>query len=225
MPKLKPETLEARRAHILDAAEICFARAGFHGSTMQDICKEAGVSPGALYVHFSSKEALIAGIVERDRAKLADELAELANAPGLIEAMARLGERYTIDEPRHKRILCIEIGAESTRNEQVREVFSSVDRLALSSLETLSERARDAGRITPDHDPATLAQLVCIIGDGMFWRRATDPDFDAKAVMPAITALLETLLNETSSTGDPSIESGGSPGPVASQPEKLGETA
>jgi TetR/AcrR family transcriptional regulator, repressor for uid operon len=65
MPKLKPETQQARRESILDAAEMCFARSGFHRSTMQDICKAAGISPGALYVYFASKEDLIAGIVDR----------------------------------------------------------------------------------------------------------------------------------------------------------------
>ena len=65
MPKLKPETLEARRGHILDSAELCFARSGFHRCTMADICTEAGISPGALYVHFESKEALIAGEMHR----------------------------------------------------------------------------------------------------------------------------------------------------------------
>jgi len=67
--------------HILDAAEQCFARAGFHRTTVHDICREAGVSPGALYVYFDSKEALIAGISERDRAEFADRLDALANAP------------------------------------------------------------------------------------------------------------------------------------------------
>ena len=62
MPKLKPDTQRARREHILDAAEQCFARAGFHRTTMQDICRDAAVSPGALYVYFASKEDLIAGI-------------------------------------------------------------------------------------------------------------------------------------------------------------------
>ena len=41
---------------------------------MHDICREAGVSPGALYVYFDSKEALIAGICERDRAEFAERL-------------------------------------------------------------------------------------------------------------------------------------------------------
>ena len=47
MPKLKPDTQRARREHILDAAEICFASNGFHRTTMHDICRQAGVSPGA----------------------------------------------------------------------------------------------------------------------------------------------------------------------------------
>ena len=68
MPKLKPDVQRARSEHILDAAERCFVRAGFHRTSVHDICKEAGVSPGALYVYFDSKEALIAGISERDRA-------------------------------------------------------------------------------------------------------------------------------------------------------------
>ena len=83
MPKLKPDTQRARREHILEAAELCFARAGFHRTTMQDICKEAAVSPGALYVYFDSKEALIAGICERERAEFAENFASLADGAGL----------------------------------------------------------------------------------------------------------------------------------------------
>ena len=112
MPKLNPATQAARRAHILDAAELCFARSGFHRTSMQDICKEAGVSAGALYVYFASKEDLIAGIAERDRNKLAGELAALAEAPDLAAALAKLGEHYAVEEPQHKRLMCIEIGLE-----------------------------------------------------------------------------------------------------------------
>ena len=80
MPKLKPDTQRARREHILDAALTCFARGGFHATTMQAICREAGVSPGALYVYFDSKEALIAGLCERDRAEFAEPHGQVAVA-------------------------------------------------------------------------------------------------------------------------------------------------
>jgi AcrR family transcriptional regulator len=87
MPKLKPDIQRARREHILEAAERCFANAGFHRTTMHDICKEAAVSPGALYVYFDSKEALIAGIAGRDRAEFAERLAALSDAPDFLKAL------------------------------------------------------------------------------------------------------------------------------------------
>jgi AcrR family transcriptional regulator len=197
MPKLKPDTQRARREHILDAAELCFARNGFHATTMQDICREAAVSAGALYVYFASKEALIAGIAERDRNKLAGQLAELAAAPDLLAALSRLAEYYTVDEPAHKRLLCIEIGLEATRNPEVGRIFRSVDSFCMESFEALFRRARDEGRIDPKLDPAVLAQVIAVLGDGLFWRRAIDPAFAPKVLMPSIMQIVAGLLNPT----------------------------
>ena len=129
MPKLKPDTQRARREHILEAAELCFARAGFHRTTMQDICKEAAVSPGALYVYFDSKEALIAGICERDRAEFAENFASLAEAPDFLGTLAAMGEEYFVNQPAHKRLMCVEIGLESTRNPRVAEIFAALRQL------------------------------------------------------------------------------------------------
>jgi len=195
MPKLKPATQRARREHILDAAEVCFARSGFHRTTMQDICKEALVSPGALYVYFASKEDLIAGIAERDRAKFADRFAELSAAPEFMTALSNLGQSYFSDEPAYKHTMGIEIGLESTRNAKVGAMYRSVDRFVLDSFEKLFQRLAADGRIAPDLDIPMVATVFSMIGDGMVMRRATDPDFDAKAVMPAVMALIGKLLN------------------------------
>lgn len=194
MPKLTPETQNARRTAILDAAERCFAAAGFHRTTMQDICTAAGVSPGALYGYFESKEALIAGISERNRGTIAAQLADLTDAPDLVQALSRLGEYYTVDEPQYKRVLCLEIGAEATRNETVGRIFHSVDDFVHHSFVQLFERARREGRIAPELDIDTLARTLCVIGDGLFWRRAVDADFDAKRLMPVITTIIASLL-------------------------------
>ena len=48
MPKVTEAHLEARRQQVLDPAFACFARQGFHQTTMDDICREAGLSAGAL---------------------------------------------------------------------------------------------------------------------------------------------------------------------------------
>ena len=60
MPKVTEAHLESRRQQVLDAAFACFARNGFHQTTMQDICREAQLSPGAVYRYFASKEEIIA---------------------------------------------------------------------------------------------------------------------------------------------------------------------
>lgn len=195
MPRLKPDTQRARREHILDAAEVCFAHAGFHRTTMQDICRAAEVSPGALYVYFASKEDLIAGIAERDRSKLAGQLKEMADAPDLMVALEQLGDHYLTEEPHHKRVLFVEIGAESTRNDKVGETFRSTDRFCRDSFVRLFDRARAEGRIAPAVDSETIATVLALIGDGLCWRRAVEPDFDPKPIMPVLSGLVSQLVN------------------------------
>jgi TetR/AcrR family transcriptional regulator, repressor for uid operon len=195
MPRLKPDTQRLRREHILDAAEQCFARAGFHATTMQDICKEALVSPGALYVYFTSKEDLIAGLCERDRSEFQARFADLAEAPDFFEALRGIGEQYFSEEPPHKRLMCVEIGIESTRNAKVGEMFRSVDDFVCQSFRDLFQRMKDQGRIAPALDIPTLANAFIIIGDGMFWRRAIDPNYDPATMIPAMVELVRQLLN------------------------------
>jgi TetR/AcrR family transcriptional repressor of uid operon len=195
MPKLKPDIQRARREHILDAAEQCFGRAGFHRTTMHDICREAGVSPGALYVYFDSKEALIAGICERDRQEFAERLDTLAAAPDFLEALRALGEQYFLEEPAGSHRMCIEIGLESTRNPRIGEIFQRIDRYVAEGFEKLFAKLQAEGRIAPALDIPTTAKAFMVVADGMFWRRAVDPAFDPAKVMPAVLQLIGALLN------------------------------
>lgn len=197
MPKLKPQTQRQRREHILDAALRCFGRSGFHATTMQDICKDAAVSPGALYVYFDSKEALIEGLCQRDREEMTERLAMLASAPNFLEALRAIGQHYFVDEPVNRQLFVIEMGVESTRNPRIAEIFQSTDTFCNDSFERLFQRLLDEGRIAPKVDIKTLAKIFTIIGDGMFWRRAVTPQFDVPALLPAITDLFGTLLQPT----------------------------
>ncbi len=197
MPKLKPETQAARRDHILDAAAHCFARSGFHRTTMQDICKQATVSPGALYVYFDSKEALTAGLCERDRAEFSERFAKLATSQDFLAALSAIGEQYFVDEPAHKRLMAIEMGVEATRNPRIAEIYHPVDKFCCDSFQALFQRLKDEGRIAPAFDIPTLTMLFNIIGEGLFWRRAVHADFDAKQILPALTQVLGAMLNPT----------------------------
>ncbi|HZU71530.1 MAG TPA: helix-turn-helix domain-containing protein, partial [Acidimicrobiales bacterium] len=84
MPRLPATARAARREHILKAALRCFARRGYHATTVDDIAAEAGVSKGAPYVYFESKEALFRALYETWECGLSDRLEA---------ALARLEER------------------------------------------------------------------------------------------------------------------------------------
>jgi AcrR family transcriptional regulator len=194
MPKLKPETQLARREHILDTAEKCFAQNGFHATTMQMICREAGISPGALYVYFDSKEALIAGICERDRSEFSERFDGIAEADDVLAALNELASHYFVDEARHKLAMTLEIGAESTRNDAVREMFRQCDETVGGSLAALVERLEAEGRAKPALPAADVGKLMQVIGDGLLFRRAIDPEFDGTAMLPAVLALVAQML-------------------------------
>lgn len=78
-PKFRRRS-EARPDEILDAAMGIFAERGFDAARMDDIAARAGVSKGALYIYFDSKEALLKGLVEREVAPVAAMLSGMANA-------------------------------------------------------------------------------------------------------------------------------------------------
>lgn len=107
MPKIAETEKEARRTHILRAAVRCFARKGFHLTTIDDIAAEAGVSKGAPYVYFDSKVALfqslydswdcaLDGRIEAALAGLAPE--ERRSARHVLHAIiVAVGEQVTAD--------------------------------------------------------------------------------------------------------------------------------
>ena len=194
MPKLSLSQQDERRARILDAAEICFPRMGFHRTTMQDICREAGISAGALYLYFDSKEDLIAGIVERDREDVLSRFAALAHEPDLLLGLQNVMRGCIIDRPPHKSALIIEIGAEATRNPAIARTLAHCDQSIKASLLALLGRAVVQGRVTLDRPAGEIVGVMELLADGMFWRRAIDPNFDAEAVMPVILAMMGPML-------------------------------
>jgi len=62
VPETTDPYLTQRAAEILLAARTVFVRQGFERATMQEIASEAGISAGAIYRYFPSKESLITSV-------------------------------------------------------------------------------------------------------------------------------------------------------------------
>jgi TetR/AcrR family transcriptional regulator, repressor for uid operon len=65
MPKIAEEARAARRDQIIAAGLACFARSGYHATTMADVAAQAGVSKGTPYLYFDSKQSLFLALHEQ----------------------------------------------------------------------------------------------------------------------------------------------------------------
>jgi AcrR family transcriptional regulator len=188
-----------RQTRILDAAERVFARAGFHAATMQDVATEAGMSPGNLYRYFASKDAIIAGMAERDRTLIAADFAELDPARGsVLDQLETLGRKHLVEEPREKAIICMQIWAEASRNPEMASMCAEIDGTVVGGLAFAIAGAKASGELPADLDDARFLQAIFMMADGFFCRRATDPTFDpamaADTLFKAMRGLAQVLL-------------------------------
>jgi hypothetical protein len=110
-----------------------------------------------------------------------------------IGALAELGLQFLAD-PLHRRLLCIEVGIEATRNPKVGEIQKSVENFIRESFRDLFTKLEADGRIAPTFDIDTVVEAFLTIADGMLWRRAVDAEFDADVVLPPILVAVAALL-------------------------------
>lgn len=183
-----------RRDRILAAAVRVIVRSGFHGMTVQNVAQEAGMSAGNLYRYFPSKDAIVAGLAERDRAMVAREFADLADSNDFMTTFAAMGRRHFVEESRDRAVLCLAIWSEATRNPDVAAASAAFDQDILNQLRTMFGRARDEGVVPPNLDPDAAARLVALLADGLYVRRSVAPNFDPNQEVALVMRVIGALL-------------------------------
>lgn len=185
---------DERREDILSAAENCFIQYGFHGTTMQVVAKAAGMSPGNLYRYFPSKNAIVEGLVERDRDEARRRFACLDRSLSFWEQLAQIGNQYFVGEAQSKAALCIEIWAEFTRNPEIDAINRPFEGEVAAQLVEMLDSARARGEVAADIDSAAAAQMILVITNGLYVRAGLRRDNDGadqfQCAMQAIYGLL-----------------------------------
>jgi AcrR family transcriptional regulator len=169
MPRSPDPTLAARRrAQILEAAMVCFRRRGFHQATMQEICAEARVSPGALYRYFDSKADIIVAIAQEEHAGLEPFLAKLeaeGNFSGGLLEIARL--TWTKFHNAEDASLIGDVLAEAGRDRVLAEHIIAAEVALRQRLSDTIAIAQKRGEIAADLDPRQVARVTLAIIDGI----------------------------------------------------------
>ena len=194
-PAAVPTAHDQRRMHVLAAARSCFSRWGFHRASMQQICAEAQMSPGALYRYFPSKEAIIEAIAEEERVDAAACVAALHGEGSLVDRITAVGMDYlrqTIDPDTGG--LMVEIWSESIRNTALGQRFHEIEAEVRRAFEAALLRAQESGEIDPGIDIAVVLTVLFAIGDGLVMRLQIEDDADIETIEPYLRRLVRGLL-------------------------------
>ena len=189
-----------RRNRILDAAERCFARTGFHKATMQDVAAECGMSPGNLYRYFASKDDVVAGMAERDCERLMHDFERLKCASDPRATFEALGRQHFMEEPREKAVLMMELWAEGARNPRIGAILRAMDGVCKSVMIDFIEQWRRAEGVAGGMPAPDVAELMLLIGDGMYRRRASSADFDPGAAFALVLPIVFGAIGVSAGT-------------------------
>ncbi len=178
-PPLMSNTLkdngQDRRAQILDAAIACFARQGFHPTSMHDISAEAGISVGLIYRYFENKEAVITAMAERHKNQLHDLLQQAAQAPSLLESLEILFTAHCCEEPKLQSAFVVDLYAEASRNPDTAELVLDVVNTAMSGVTDLIARSPEGQTAASGLSPEQISELIFAVARGMLMRDVLHP--------------------------------------------------
>jgi AcrR family transcriptional regulator len=197
MPKVSEAHRAARQRQIIDAARRCFARDGFHQASMLDIVQESGLSAGAIYGHFKSKEEIVEAIA-RERHRRERELLGAAHASedglGALRALARrFLESLERPEELQERRLGVQVWAEALRSPALlRQVREGVEQPQAALAEILRQ-ARERGELPPSVDAAAAARLMIAVFHGILLQKAWNPRLSIEPLLETIELILRGL--------------------------------
>ena len=203
---LPPSPQDERRARILDAARTCFSRAGFHRTSMQEICAEAKMSPGGLYRYFVSKDAIIEAIAEEEQCA-GRRILELMLEPGTLhDRLLRCGLAY-IDAMRDRRAvqMMLEVYVESMRNTAVGAFFAKCEAENRQLMHEVFANARAAGEIAADADVDMIMMTLVAFADGVILRMGLEPDYDVDRAGVILSRVVTVVLENGASAASPPL--------------------
>ena len=192
-PKVSEQHVEARRKQILDAAFACFAREGFHQTTMQDICREAGLSPGAVYGYFRSKEEIIEASCQECQQDLPlfEGAADKLDTLGVFMELADLSfGRLAETEAETAIPVHVQLWSEALRNPRIKETLRLRGEKMRQALEGLVGGAQQRGQINPALSAQAVVQVMIGMWHGLVLVKALDQNVDVSSYTDVVKALI-----------------------------------
>jgi AcrR family transcriptional regulator len=199
VPRVSEEYRARRRAEILTGAARCFARDGFHSTSMAAIIAETGLSAGVVYRYFRSKDEVIAGVAEMTlsaadtlfRSLLADGATPSpqdtvhAMVNGIVERAAH-DPTTGVDLTR----IAIQVWAETTRNPELHARTDAAFVRLRNHCTEIVRRWQAADNISADVKPEHVAAAIIGMAQGFWLQRVVTASTTADDYLAGVRALL-----------------------------------
>lgn len=195
MPKVTEEYRDARRQEIADAALRVFRRRGFQAASMAEIIAESGLSAGAIYGHFRSREEIVHAVASRVIGARVADIREFASLDP-IPAPAAIVRTLVAELEREVENLraVVQLWGEAMTDPAIRELAATIyhrmssvlnDYLTVWHVQAHGEPAARAATIAAQQAPLFIAAVQSYILTG-----ALVDDFDRAAYLDALEAQL-----------------------------------
>lgn len=195
MPKVTEAYTDTRRQQIIDAAYRCFARKGFHQTTMRDIYGEAGLSPGAIYHYFDSKDDIIEASFIFDHQRSLPVLQEAIDDPDPMVTIDRLiwffyaGLESAAELGANR--VNIQGWAEALVNPRLLGPLQKTFFDFRARLAQVIRRGQATGAIDPAIDPEAAGEVILSSYLGLYLQKAIIPDLDVVPYREVVLALFK----------------------------------
>jgi TetR/AcrR family transcriptional regulator, transcriptional repressor of aconitase len=194
VPKVTEEYLDIRRQQIIDAAYRCFARKGFHQTTMREIYAEAGLSPGAIYHYFESKDDIIEASFIFDHQRSLPVLERAIEDPDPLVAIDQLIDFFYAGLESAAALGANRVNIQGWGEALVNPRLSEPLRASLfdfrGQLSRLIRRGQAAGLIDKAIDPESAGEVIFSTYLGLYLQKAFIPDLDVSRYREVVSALL-----------------------------------
>lgn len=168
---------EVRRAQILDAAQACLARSGYHLTTMDDVVRESGLSKGSLYWHFKGKEEVLLALFDRYVDEFFAAWDEQSGSPDASPAeLVVLGSELFMERVGSQDALA-QAWLGFLEHPVARQRMAELYTKSRAMLTVLVERGVERGELATEAPGEVAAGLVGL-AEGVFLQAIVDPSFD-----------------------------------------------
>jgi AcrR family transcriptional regulator len=197
MPKISAARRDQRRQQILEAALACFSEQGFHQTGMAMIVERSGLSHGAVYGYFASKDDIIEALADDRHQREA-----LLNAAGLDVSDPLAGLLHLIRAYAHAlgqpdalpgRRVGVHGWSEALRNDRVKARVVAGIEAPRAAMIPLIEGAQAAGQITRSVEADALARSLIALFQGFVLQTVWGEPFAADDCLAVVERMVAGL--------------------------------